>query len=143
MTKVNTSIWIDRPAEDVFNYVADPENVALWAGPVLEAKKTSPGPVGVGTTSTRKTQLLGRTMESNYEITAYEPGQLYGDKTTSGPVNIESRVILEESNGGTDVTIEGDIEAGGFFKLAEPVMVRVVGRQVETDAQTLKDLLEA
>lgn len=143
MTKVKTSIWIARPAVDVFNYVADPENIALWAGPVLEAKKTSPGPVGVGTTSTRKTQLLGRTMESNYEITAYEPGQLYKDKTTSGPVNIESLVTFKENNGGTEVTIEGDIEAGGFFKLAEPVMARVIGRQVETDAQTLKDLLEA
>jgi uncharacterized protein YndB with AHSA1/START domain len=143
MTKVKASIWIARPAEDVFNYVADPENVALWAGPVLEAKKTSPGPTGVGTTSTRKSQLLGRTMESNYEITAFEPGQLYGDKTTSGPVNIEARIKFDEDNGGTDVTIEGDIEAGGFFKLAEPVMARVVGRQLETDAQTLKDLLEA
>jgi uncharacterized protein YndB with AHSA1/START domain len=143
MTKVKASIWIARPAEDVFNYVADPENVALWAGPVLEAKKTSPGPTGVGTTSTRKSQLLGRTMESNYEITAFEPGQLYGDKTTSGPVNIEARIKFDEDNGGTDVTIEGDIEAGSFFKLAEPVMARVVGRQPETDAQTLKDLLEA
>lgn len=143
MAKVKTSVWIARPVEDVFNYVTDPENIALWAGPVLEAKKTSQGPVGVGTTSTRKTQLFGRTMESNYEITAYEPGQLYGDKTTSGPVKIEARIEFDEDNGGTNVTMEGNIEAGGFFKLAEPVMARVVGRQVETDSQTLKDLLEA
>jgi hypothetical protein len=32
---------------------------------------------------------------------------------------------------------------GGFFKLAEPLVARVVRRQMETDMATLKDLLEA
>ena len=34
-------------------------------------------------------------------------------------------------------------EVGGFFKLAEPLVARVVRRQMETDMATLKDLLEA
>jgi hypothetical protein len=32
---------------------------------------------------------------------------------------------------------------GGFFRLAEPLVARVIRRQMEADMATLKDLLEA
>lgn len=143
MTKVKTSVWIDRPVEDVFAYVVDPEKTAQWAGPVVEAKKTSEGPIGLGTTSSRVTQFLGRTMEATYEITAYEPNRVYADKTTSGPVPMNSQITFDSVNGGTNVTIEGELKAAGFFKLAEPILARTGSRQMETDAQTLKEILES
>lgn len=143
MTKVEASVQIDRPVEEVFAYVVDPNNAAQWAGPVVEAKQTSAGPVGLGTTSSRLTQFLGRTMEATYEITEFEPNRLYADKTTSGPVPIGARIHFVPVDGGTEVTIHGELDAGGFFKLAEPIMTRMARRQVATDAQTLKDLLEA
>jgi uncharacterized protein YndB with AHSA1/START domain len=143
MTKVEASVLINRPIKEVFAYVADPSNAAQWAGPVVESKITSGGPVGRGTTSSRVTQLLGRNIESTYEITEYEPNSRYADKTTSGPVPINSRISFDPVDGGTKVTIQGVIKAEGFFKLAEPLVARMARRQVETDAQTLKDLLEA
>ncbi len=36
-----------------------------------------------------------------------------------------------------------EVELGGFFKLAEPIVVRISKRQVEADYNNLKDLLEA
>jgi uncharacterized protein YndB with AHSA1/START domain len=143
MTKVEASVLINRPIKEVFAYVADPSNAAQWAGPVVESKITSGGPVGRGTTSSRVTQLLGRNIESTYEITEYKPNSRYADKTTSGPVPINSRISFDPVDGGTKVTIQGVIKAEGFFKLAEPLVSRMARRQVETDAQTLKDLLEA
>ncbi len=143
MATVESSVVINRPVEEVFTYVADPNNIAQWAGPVVEARQTSEGPVGLGTTSTRVTQFLGRTMEATYEIIEYEPNSYYKDKMTSGPVPISSRMSFESVDEGTKVTIAGEIEASGFFKLAEPILARMAKRQVETDVQTLKDLLEA
>ncbi len=143
MAKVKTSVLIDRPVGEVFSYVADPDQVAQWAGPVVESTKTSEGPVGVGTTSTRVTQFLGRTIEATHEITEFDPDSVYADRTTSGPVPIHSRILFEAADGGTKVTIEGELQAAGFFKIAEPVMLRVARRQVETDAQNLKEILEA
>jgi uncharacterized protein YndB with AHSA1/START domain len=141
--KVESSILIDRPVEEVFAYVVDPNNTAQWAGPVVEAKKTSEGPVGLGTTSSRVSQLLGRTMEATYEISEYELNSHYADKMTSGPVPITSRISVAPVDGGTKVTIAGEIQAAGFFKLAEPIFARIAKRQVAADVQTLKELLEA
>ena len=143
MTNVESTIVIDRPVEEVFTYVADPDNIAQWAGPVVESKKTSSGPVGKGTTSTRVTQFLGRKMEATYEITEYQKNKYYEDFTTSGPVPINGRITFDEADGGTRVTIRGELDGAGFFKLAEPLLARMAKRQTDTDVQTLKDLLEA
>jgi len=35
------------------------------------------------------------------------------------------------------------VEVGGFFKVGEPIVMRMVQRQSQGDFETLKDLLEA
>jgi uncharacterized protein YndB with AHSA1/START domain len=141
--RLEASALIDRPVEEVFSYSTDIGNLALWAGPVTEATQTSEGSLGVGTTSTRVTQLLGRRFESDYEVTEYQPNSRYAAKTTSGPVPIVETLSFEGSEAGTKVTIAGELEATGFFKLAEPVLTRITRRQIENDVATLKELLEA
>ncbi len=141
--RLEASAMIDRPVEEVFAFSTDIGNLALWAGPVTEAKQTSEGSPGVGATSTRVTQLLGRRFESDYEVTEYQPNSRYAAKTTSGPVPIVETLSFEGHEGGTRVTIAGDLEATGFFKLAEPILTRIVKRQLANDVATLKDLLEA
>ena len=114
--------------------------MAIWIGGI---RPNLPGPVAVGTTGREVRQFLGRRMESTYEITEYEPNRKLGFKTTSGPIPMEGGYTLESAGGGTklDFRIQGD--ADGFFKLAEPLLVRMVKRQVESDFGNLKDLLEA
>ena len=36
MVKVEHSVVINRPVEDVFGFIANPENTPLWAGAVRE-----------------------------------------------------------------------------------------------------------
>jgi len=141
--KAGTSVVINRPVEEVFSFATDTEKIALWAGPVTEAKQTSAGPFGVGTTSTRVTQLLGRRFESDYEVTEYQPNSKCSAKTTSGPIPIEEMFSFEAAEGGTRVTVAMEGDPAGFFKLAEPIFARIIRRQMETDVGTLKDLLEA
>lgn len=44
------TITIERPAEDVFRFLADFENVPRWNYAIVETHKTSQGAVGVGAT---------------------------------------------------------------------------------------------
>jgi hypothetical protein len=41
------------------------------------------------------------------------------------------------------LTMVGEAETGGFFKLAEPVVNRMMQRQLEGNIANLKDILEA
>jgi uncharacterized protein YndB with AHSA1/START domain len=50
MATFQNTVTIRRPVEDVFAFLADFENVPRWNKAILRTRKTSPGPVGVGTT---------------------------------------------------------------------------------------------
>ena len=52
-------------------------------------------------------------------------------------------MAAEPIEGGTRVTETYQAEPGGFFKLAEPLMVRMGKRQFQSDLDNLKDLMEA
>jgi uncharacterized membrane protein len=143
MIKIENSVQINRPVEEVFTFVTNIENLTLWAGPVTEAKQTSEGPIGVGTTQIQSAQFLGRQMETTQEVTEYELNKKLSTKSASGPLPLEIHYTFEPIGEGTKITIEANLDAGGFFKLAEPVVGRMLNRQTASDVQTLKELLEA
>ena len=142
MITVEHSVVINRPIEEVFEFMADIENAPQWRSGVVEVKKLSDEPA-VGARASEVLQFLGRRMETTYEITEYEPNVKFGFKTISGPVSMEGGFTVESVGGGTKVSFKIQGETGGFFKLAEPILGRMVRRQVETDHSNLKDLLEA
>ncbi len=142
MYEVEGTVVINRPIEEVFAYIANPENASQWQGAVVEAKQTSEGPVGVGTTGQSTSHFLGRRAESTWEVTEYELNRKASLKTTSGPVSYENFATLEAVDEGTKATLAAEYEVGGFFKLAEPILARMAQRQAETDYANLKDIME-
>lgn len=143
MLKIEHSLVINRPVEEVFEFMTDPEKTPQYESGLLESGLTSEGPVGVGTTYREVRQFLGKRMESINEVTEYEPNSKFGFKTSSGPIPVEGNVTFESVEGGTRVSVIGQGEAGGFFKLAESIVGRMARRQLVADYANLKDLLEA
>lgn len=142
MTNLEVSIVIDRPLDEVFAFLSDLENNLRWRSGMIEAKKTSAGPIGVGTTYRMINNVLGRRIEGEAEVTEYELNRKYATVNRSGPP-IETQRTFEPVKGGTRVSFAVKAELGGFFKLAEPLVASMAKRQVETDAANLKDLMEA
>jgi len=144
MLKLKTSAVINRSIEEVFEFVANTENDMMWQSDVLEAKDTSEGPIGVGHTYKQTFQFLGRRLESTYEVTEFEANRKFMFKNTAGPIPIEGGFTCEPvPEGATKITLNGEADVGGFFKLAEPIVNRMLQRQWETNLSNLKDLLEA
>ena len=144
MIKIEQSVVINRPVEEVFAFVTDYETHLQWQSGILEAKITSEGPLGVGSQYTYMMQLLGRRLETAGEITEHEPPSKHGWKATSGPFPVfQGAFLFEAVDGSTKVTMVAEAEPGGFFKLAEPLALRMTQRQLETSLNNLKDLLEA
>ena len=134
---------IERPVEAVFAFLVDPTKTADWTPGVTEARQTSDGPVGVGTTVLFIGRFLGRGFESLSECTDYVPNQKFTSKSISGPIHLEVDSTLQAVEGGTRLATVYRGESRGFFKLAEPVIVRLTKKHFETAAENLKALLEA
>lgn len=141
--KAESSIIINRPAEAIWPYLVDSDKGPLWNPATLEIRLTSEPPLRKGSTYVWVGQWLGRHIESNSEVTEFEPGRKFAYRIVSGPFPGAATTTLAPIDGGTQVTIISEGEVGGFFKLAEPVMARMSRRQIEGMLANLKDLLEA
>ena len=143
MIKFEHSLVIDQPLDEVFAFLNNEQNDPIWQAGVLEAKQTSEGAVGVGTTVREVRKFLGRRIESTYEITEYELNKKVSSKATSGPIPFSLTTTFEPAGEGTKLTIKGEAEPGGFFKLAGSVVSRTFENSIKADFDSLKVILEA
>ena len=142
--RIEESVEINLPPEEVFDYVADPENLPGWSSLVLEVQKETQGPLREGDRYTSVAKFLGRTFETPLEVTAQEPPRRQSARSTGGPFPQEYTFVLEEAaGGGTRLTQAAEGEPGGFFRLVGPLLEVAGRRQFKTDLANLKDLLEA
>ncbi len=142
MIKVEASIVIQKPVGEVFAYTNDPAKNKSWQEGLVDSKITSSGPIGVGTQITDVRKFLGRDMDSKLEITAYEPNKRVTLKTISGPVKFEITQLYESAEGGTKLTMLGEGEPGGVFKLAEGAVKKQFEGQLQGDLGRLKKVME-
>jgi uncharacterized protein YndB with AHSA1/START domain len=143
MARAEHTVVVERPPEEVFAFLTDLEKLPEWQSGAVEVRAPREG-VGVGTTYVEVLKFLGKRMEATIEVTEFEPGRRFSLKTLSGPIPFAVRHTLEPANGGgaTRLRVELEGEPGGFFKLAEPLVMRKAQRQVEGDFAALKRMVE-
>jgi uncharacterized membrane protein len=142
MIKIEQSIVISRPVEEVFAFHTDLSNATQWEVGVLEVKQLTEGPPGVGTTWKGVRQALGRRIEQIVEATEWEPNNKASYKSASKPFPMQTSFSFESVDGATKLTSTSNIQLSGFFKLLKPIINRMVNRQVEASFQDLKEFLE-
>ena len=143
MTSFTCEVTIDRPVEAVYSFVNEPSNNVKWQTSTVEVSPLTEGPPGVGTKATEVRQFLGRRFEWSYEVIEHVPNERSAVRFTSGPIPGGGTWIFEPLDGRTRFTWVVNMEASGFFKLAEPVFARLARREVQSNCGHLKDLLEA
>ena len=143
MARLEASVTINRPVEEVFAFTTEEGNSTQWHAQVMESAKTSEGPVGVGTTGHEVRQFAGYRFEVTGEITDWEPNRRSSIKITSGPVTGHSTWQFESVDGGTRFTVVHEVQIDGLLRLASPAISRMAQRQLETDMANLKDILES
>lgn len=127
----------------VFAYTTDPVHFPEWSPLTIAARKTSDGPMGIGSTIQTTNQFLGRRFTTDQIVTEYEPNRAFTGRATSGPFPMAISSILEPVDGGTKLTWAVEGESKGFFSLADALLVPIVRRQTQAMLGTLKDLMEA
>ena len=140
---VVAEVKIDRSRIDVASYAMNPVNDPVWITSIVEANMLTDPPVALGTTVERIATFLGRRIEYVLEVVEYEPESLLAMRSIRGPFPMDVRYEFEEESGATLARIRVKGGSKGFYKLAAPVLSRVVRRSIRRDLETLKDLLES
>jgi uncharacterized protein YndB with AHSA1/START domain len=143
MARFDCSTTIKRPVEDVFAVMSDFSTGSKWASAATEpAQKTSEGPIGVGSTWHVISKVVGRRIETDVEYTEFEANRKIAYAITK-PFPLTSTVTFEPVADGTRVSQIVQGEPAGFFKLAEPLTVKMSKRQFQGDLDNLRDLMDA
>jgi hypothetical protein len=140
--KVEKSTVIDRSSDDVFAYVADQANAVQWQSGIVEIRRLTDGPPGVGTKHAIVRTLMGKQMAVENEYVAYEPGRLVTFRATSGPALLASYTV-ESTAAGTRLTCIIELNVTGFLSLAEPLVAAGLRRDVDANFARLKGILDA
>jgi uncharacterized protein YndB with AHSA1/START domain len=133
---------IARPTSEVFAYITDPANLPAWQG-MAEVEQLTPGLVREGTRFREVHERMGRRLESVTEVTGYELDRHFAVSIVEGPVPIDGRWDLDPSETGTRLHFQADGRLSGPMRLLEPLLARVVKRQMRADHAKLKQLLES
>ena len=144
MPVVEESITIQKPRSEVFSFASDPDNVPLYSSNLAEFEKTSEGPVGQGTTYRGVAKVAGRSLNWTSEIVEFQEGRRVVNKSIESPMAWQIETTYEDEGDGTRVQWRQETDSfGGFFgKLSDPLVTRMYAKDVRSNLEKLKDLLE-
>lgn len=143
MATIEFSVTINRPAADVFNALIDFGSYKKWQTGVIESTILTGGAMGVGSKYRFVSEFMGQKIESEGEVTEFNPPTRYAWKSLKGPFPMQELTTLESTDGATTVKVTMNAELGGFFKLAEGMVIGQAKKQFDGDYQKLKEMLES
>jgi carbon monoxide dehydrogenase subunit G len=108
MATIETSISINKPVEQVYEYLTDVQNQKALNPGITDV--VMDGGMAVGSRYKIKMTVMGRPFESENEIVALEPNKKFGIKTLAAPPAspVTNTYTLEPDGAGTKLHLSMD-----------------------------------
>jgi hypothetical protein len=145
MPRFQREIVINRPAEEVFDFVTDARNEPRYNPRIVNVEKRTPGPVGRGTHFVLVSNAMGQRTAVEYEITVYERPRRMTSRTIRGLplMDVESTETFIPVRGGTRMRWVWEVKGrGAAGRLITPVLARMLGSRLEKAFANIKRVLE-
>lgn len=143
MIHASASSDIERPAAEVFDFVAEMTNNPRWQRGMRSCRWTSEPPLRVGSTYEQVARFLGKEVVTSFRVNGHEAGRAVTIASTAGSFPITVTRTVEPLGAGrcrAREVVDGDPR--GFYRIAAPILRRVVERSMRADHGRLKGLLE-
>ncbi len=144
MIHIAASETIEKPVEQVFEYLLDFENTPKWQSGVITSKLATPGPLRKGSKFDEVVKVGIWRMAASCEITEVEGSRRVAFRISgSSPVECVGEFLLERHERGTKVAISGTMVLKGLWRLLEPAMAGEIKKETAAELRQLKSQLEA
>jgi carbon monoxide dehydrogenase subunit G len=140
MISESASVRIERPAEVVWDYFTDVSNDPDWNPAAIKARRTSGGPLGVGSTFHVVRKMSG---PMDLEYTEYSRPLRWSLRGVGRGMSFTYAAELAPSGAGTELTSHMNLEPKGVFAVAGPLIRMVTKKQLEQVHAALKRKLES
>jgi uncharacterized protein YndB with AHSA1/START domain len=137
---VTLSSVIERPAEEIFDVLADIRRNPEWCPAFGRTEKLTPGPVGSDTVFRTSLRGMG---DLQIRVTRYERPRRIWFTTRAKTAEIKHNFVLTSGDGGTYVEQEIDVRPRAVLRLVAPVMALMLRRSIQSNTAALKAYLES
>ena len=142
MQAFKNSVTIQKPAEEVFAFLADFENIPTWNYAIEETSKASAGPVGVGTRY-RQTRSVPTRSAEDFEVTVFEPARRLAIHGQIGPFRAQISYVLDAAPGATRLVNNVELDPSpAALRLVAPLATLKIKAAVAQNLGQLKLILE-
>jgi hypothetical membrane protein len=144
MAKVQSTVTIARPVEEVFRFFLDLDTNARKTDPDVESITKSPeGPTRPGTTFHFRQKAFGKIRETTTTFTSIEPNRTIGMEARLGSLRPEGVITFHQTSLGTAVAVLLNPNPVGPLKLLSPVVARIGQRVWDNRLARVKTALES
>lgn len=141
--RFHESVVIDRSPDDVWAFISDFFNSPRVRPGALALRRTSPGPLGIGSVIQGRQMILGFETRFTMTLTEFDPPHRAVVTLASRPVSGAIRTALEPTIDGTRMDRTTDLEFHPALKLLSPLLGFIYGGQDRAASRNLKRLIEA
>lgn len=140
--RVEGDILIDRPIEEVFDYVADERNEPQYNPQMTSAEKITPGPIGVGTRFRSVMTGAGVTADMTIEFTEFDRPNRITERTHMSNMEITGTLYFDDVGEATRMKWVWDLAPQGVYRFLGPLVRWMGDRQEQRIWTELKRVLE-
>lgn len=143
MIEVTTTAEVDRPADELFVFVADMSNNPRWQRGMQRCSWITEPPIEAGSRYRQHARFLGRDIVSTFEVVEFEPDRRIRIRTIDSPMPMDITREVEPIDDGR-ARVRATIRGGptGVLRLFDPLTRAIVQRSVRGDYERLSDLLD-
>jgi carbon monoxide dehydrogenase subunit G len=140
-----TTVVIDRPIEEVFDFLADGTNDPKFSPRVLEIAKTTDEPPGVGTVYASTVKDAGMKTKREIKLTEFErPTKIRWTEVSKNLITApEGGYDLAPEGNGTRLSFHNALEGHGLGKLFTPGALWAARRNADAFGQAIKRAVES
>src|SRR6478672_6722434 len=132
MLTVEESVVIDKPRGEVFDFFATPDNIAV-----------SGGAHDIGREAKFAVKVVGVRLEYTDELVEFVENERLKTSSKEGRIPYSITLTFADDGTGTKVSWRQEVESlGGVFKFGDGLVIKMYSKDVRSNLEKAKALLE-
>jgi hypothetical protein len=140
MMKGGMRLHAERPAEEVFDFLADLRNESRWNPRTRQLTLATSGPIAAGSVFRGEYQGLGVLVTT---LTEYDRPRRIRFRSEGPRARIDGVFEIAPASQGVDVALDAEVQPRGLLALLAPMMGPAFRRQNATAATRLTQAIES
>lgn len=146
MIAYQTVRQVNRSAKETFDVIGTHiyDNHPKWEAEVLQIRRLTPDPVGVGSRAVMIRREFGRTKEVEYVLTEFEPNRRIAAYHPDGGMEFNISFTITPIDADS-CTVQVDVQAQpqGLARILEPIMRRAMPKRGERIMSAMAEVIES